>query len=148
MKTKTIRAAIAAAICVVLQANAESSFELQREEFSKYFRQITGKDAPKGCVEFAIDPKVSKCGRDAYSIVSRGIPRPEAVHEADALAERASPRAAVTITGSNMRSVWYGLYDLLERRGGCHWFWDGDVVPKKDSIDLSGLDVHEEAHFE
>ena len=47
-----------------------------------------------------------------------------------------------------MRSVWYGLYDLLERRGGCHWFWDGDVVPKRDSIDLSNLDVHEEAHFE
>ena len=44
--------------------------------------------------------------------------------------------------------MWYGLYDLLERRGGCHWFWDGDVVPKRDSIDLSNLDVHEEAHFE
>ena len=134
MKTTTIRAAIAAAICVVLQANAESSFELQREEFSKYFRQITGKDAPKGCVEFAIDPKVSKCGRDAYTIVSCDDGGAVATH--------------VAITGSNLRSVWYGLYDLLERRGGCHWFWDGDVVPKRETIDLSGLDVHEEAHFE
>ena len=116
---------------------AESSFELQRAEFAKYYREITGRDAPKDCVEFAIAPKVSKSGRDAYEI--RSVWRASA---------SASSPAAVTITGSNLRSVWYGLYDLLERRGGCHWFWDGDVVPKKDSIDLSGLDVHEEAHFE
>ena len=118
-----------ASVCAMVSwADALDQFSLQRAEYAKYHRQITGKDAPKGAVEFAIDPKVSKSGKDAYKIVSEG--------------------SAVAITGSNMRSVWYGLYDLLERRGGCHWFWDGDVVPKKDSIDLSGLDVHEEAHFE
>ena len=126
-------AVICAAICLRGVAESPDAFALQRAEFSKYYREITGKDAPEGAVRFAIDPKISKSGRDAYTIVSGG---------------RASPRAAVTITGSNLRSVWYGLYDLLERRGGCHWFWDGDVVPKKDAIDLSGLDIHEEAHFE
>ena len=89
---------------------------------------ITGKEAPDVAVLFAIDSKVSKSGKDAYRIVSGG--------------------SGVTITGSNLRSVWYGLYDLLERRGGCRWFWDGDVVPKKDDIDLSGLDIHEESRFE
>jgi hypothetical protein len=107
-------------------------FAFQRAEFSKYYKQITGKDAPAGIVKFAIDPKVSKSGRDAYRIVTTASVQQQ----------------VVTITGSNLRSVWYGLYDLLERRGGCHWFWDGDVVPKRDSIDLSGLDVYEEAHFE
>ena len=132
-----------------LVAYAADEFALPRRDFAKYYREITGRDAPDGLVQFAIDPKVSKSGRDAYTIVSGGIPRPEAVREADALAGvRASSRAAVTIIGSNLRSVWYGLYDLLERRGGCHWFWDGDVVLKKESIDLSNLDVHEEAHFE
>ena len=103
------------------------TFAPQKAEFAKYYKAITGKDAPEGLVRFAIDPGVSKSGRDAYRIVSGD---------------------GVTITGSNVRSVWYGLYDLLERRGGCHWFWDGDVVPKKDGIDLSNLDVHEEARFE
>ena len=137
MKRKTLCFAIALIVCVVihLQARAESpdAFALQRAEFAKYYREITGKDAPEGAVRFAIDPKVSKSGRDAYSIKS---------------VWRASAPASFTITGSNMRSVWYGLYDLLERRGGCHWFWDGDVVPKKGTIDLSKLDIHEEAHFE
>ncbi len=108
-------------------------FDLQHAEFAKYYRAITGTDAPEGIVKFAIDPKISQSGRDAYAITSGW---------------RASPPALVTITGSNLRSVWYGLYDLLERRGGCRWFWDGDVVPKRHGIDLAGLDVVEEARFE
>ena len=100
---------------------------------------------------FAIDPKISKSGRDAYSIVSGNAAvagRPPYRGGEKGRAGSPLPAVALTITGSNLRSVWYGLYDLLERRGGCHWFWDGDVVPKRDSIDLSNLDVHEEAHFE
>ena len=106
--------------------------DLPRAEFAKYYRQIVGKEMPEGLVAFAIDPKVSKSGRDAYRIVTTA----------------SGQQQGVTITGANVRSVYYGVYDLLERRGGCRWFWDGDVVPKKDAFDLSGLDVKEEAHFE
>jgi len=136
MKPDALCIAIAAAICVSVScfARAESpdSFELHREEFAKYHWQITGRYPPEDTVRFVIDPKVSKSGRDAYTIKS-GL-------------QASQPE--VIITGSNLRSAWYGLYDLLERRGGCRWFWDGDVVPKRESIDLSGLDIHEEAHFE
>ena len=104
------------------------SFALQDAEFAKYHREITGRDPAPGAVTFALDPKVSASGKDAYAIQSVG--------------------AGAKVTGSNMRSVWYGLYDLLERRGGCRWFWDVDVVPQKESLDLSGLDVKEEAQFE
>ena len=138
-------------------ALADECFSLHRAEFAKYHRMITGKDAPEGMVIFAIDPKISKSGRDAYTLISGAPPSgwrdsqpPPSGWRASVPANsgRASSPASLTITGSNVRSVWYGLYDLLERRGGCHWFWDGDVVPKKDAIDLSNLDVHEEAHFE
>ena len=114
------------AICVFAYADSDK-FAIPRAEFAKYHKAVTGKAPPKDAVSFAIDPSVSKGGKDAYSIVSQG--------------------AAAKITGSNMRSVMYGVYDLLERRGGCRWFWDGDVTPRRDSIDLAGLDVHEEAHF-
>ena len=124
-------------------ADAPDQFALHRAEFAKYYRMITGRDAPENAVRFAIDPKVSKTGKDAYRIVSVGASVPLARGRAGRVS-----LPAVTITGSNLRSVWHGLYDLLERRGGCHWFWDGDVVPKRDSIDLSKLDVHEEARFE
>ena len=104
------------------------SLALPQAEFAKYHREITGRDPAPDAVSFAIDAKVSASGKDAYAIRSED--------------------KGVRITGSNERSVWYGLYDLLERRGGCHWYWDCDVVPKKKSIDLADLDVKEEAHFE
>ena len=104
------------------------SFVLPQAEFARYHRLVTGRDPAPDAVRFAVDPAVSASGRDAYRIRSEG--------------------EGVRVTGSNLRSVWYGLYDLLERRAGCHWFWDGDVVPKRESIDLSGLDVREEARFE
>ena len=142
------RISIGLAAAVVLLAGLAptargDSFALQRAEFAKYYRQITGKDAPAETVKFAIDPTVSKSGRDAYAITSGWRASPPGSSKTASVQQQ-----VVAITGSNLRSVWYGLYDLLERRGGCHWFWDGDVVPKRDSIDLSNLDVHEEARFE
>ena len=109
-------------------ADIAVSLALPQAEFAKYHEAITGRAPDDGALRLAVNPSVSKTGKDAYSIVSDG--------------------AGAKITGSNLRSVFYGVYDLLERRGGCHWFWDGDVVPKKKSIDLSGLDVREEAQFE
>ena len=113
---------------MLIQLMAVVAFALPSAEFAKYHRQITGRDPSPDAVSFAVDPKVSASGKDAYAITSEG--------------------AGAKIVGSNVRSVWYGLYDLLERRGGCRWFWDVDVVPQRDEIDLSGLDVKEEAHFE
>ena len=99
-----------------------------REEAAKYWNRITGTAMPSDAISFAVDPSVSRTGQDAYRLTSTAT--------------------GAHVAGANVRSVWYGLYDLLERRGGCRWFWDGDIVPRKASIDLSGLDVREEAGFE
>ena len=122
------------------------SLALPQAEFAKYYETITGRAPGEGALRLAIDPSVSKTGKDAYSIVSTD--KMSASAGGGAAGRTGVPPVQVVITGSNLRSVFYGVYDLLERRGGCHWFWDGDVVPKKESIDLSGLDVREEAQFE
>jgi hypothetical protein len=56
-----------------------------------------------------------------------------------------SPR--VTIAAEDDDRTLYALYDSLDRRAGCAWFWDGDVVPKRRNIDITGLDIHEESAF-
>lgn len=104
------------------------SFALQQAEFAKYHKEITGREPSPDAIVFAVDPKISTSGKDAYAIRTVG--------------------KGVSVVGSNTRSTWYGLYALLERCGGCRWFWDEDVVPKRESLDLSGLDMKEEAHFE
>ena len=129
---------------MLIRLMAVVAFALPNAEFANYHRQITGREPAPGAVTFAVDPSVSKSGKDAYTIKSLDL-------GAGSLARGDAQKPSASrclITGSNERSVWYGLYDLLERRGGCRWFWDVDVVPQKDALDLSGLDVKEEAHFE
>ena len=127
-------------------AEAVDAFVLLRAEFAKYYKAVTGKPVPQNAVSFAIDPAVSKTGKDAYKIVSSSGAQIKSLKRETRNEKPETP--CVTITGSNMRSVMYGVYDLLERRAGCRWFWDGDRVPKREKIDLAGLDVREEAHFE
>ena len=106
----------------------DENLRLAAAEFGKFHRLATGREPTPDALSLMIDPYVSKSGRDAYSIVSTA--------------------SGARVKGSNLRSVFFGIYDLLERRAGCRWFWDGDVVPKRDAIDLSGLDIREEARFE
>lgn len=94
-------------------------------EYERYCLAITGKKAPKA--SFAIDRALDAV-HDEYRIVTDG--------------------EGVAFTGANARAVMYAVYDFLERRGGCRWFWDGDIVPKKDSIDCSDLDVREKSRYE
>ena len=123
-----IGVALACGMISVFAADAQAdAFAIPRAEYAKYHEAITGAKPAADAVRFAIDPAISKRGNDAYAI-------------------RSDAKGAV-LTGSNMRSVLYAVYDLLERRGGCRWFWDGDVVPKASRVDLSGLDVREEAQF-
>ena len=107
-------------------SDEERTLTVASDELHRYWRLVTGDDHVVP-VRLKIDKAISKSGNDAYSIVSRG--------------------GVAVITGSNARSVLYGVYDLLERRAGCGWFWDGDRVPKRTAIDVSGLDVHEESRF-
>lgn len=105
----------------------EGALAVAYDELCRYWHRITG-NAGYVPVRLRIDPAVSKSGNDAYSVVTEGD--------------------VAVITGSNPRSVLYGVYDLLERRGGCGWFWDGDRVPEKKSISVAGLNIHEESKFE
>ena len=111
----------------ILPAHEAQTLSVASDELCRYWHLITGK-ASNVPVRLRIDPAVSKSGNDAYTIVTEND--------------------TAVIAGSNARSVLYGVYDLLERRGGCGWFWDGDRIPKKKSINVSKLNVHEESKFE
>ena len=52
------------------------------------------------------------------------------------------------LAGGCGRSTMYAVYDFFERQAGCHYFWDGDIVPKQDSIVMTGLDVLETPRFQ
>ncbi len=57
-------------------------------------------------------------------------------------------RRVLILAGGRGRSTLYAVYDFFERFAGCHWFWDGDVIPQSEKIELSDADIVESPRFE
>ena len=100
---------------------------LASDVFTDLHRATTGRSPSPDVAEFRVDASVSKTGNDAYTIVSTG--------------------KGVCFTGLNERSVLYAVYDFFHRRANCRYFWDGDILPRVEKLDFSGLDVREESRF-
>lgn len=101
---------LAAAVC--LTASGAGPLSVAQSEYDRYCRALTGGEPPKA--EFAVDATLD-AAHDEYRIESAG--------------------EGVRFAGANERSVLYAVYDFLARRGGCRWFWDGDVVPRRETSD-------------
>ncbi len=115
---------------IVVPHSAPRALALAAVEFKKYWRLSTGRELPEASpveVHLGIDPSLD-AAHDEYRIRSTD--------------------KGLEIAGANGRSVFYAVYDFLERRAGCRWFWDGDVVPRREEIPLEGLDVREKSRFE
>ena len=57
-------------------------------------------------------------------------------------------RRILILAGGRARSTVYAVYDFFERFADCHYFWDGDVIPHKDSIVLDDFHIVESPRFE
>ncbi|MBQ7821544.1 MAG: hypothetical protein IJ391_04610 [Clostridia bacterium] len=45
-------------------------------------------------------------------------------------------RRIVILAGGRVRSTIYAVYDFFETFASCHYFWDGDVIPKLEKLEL------------
>lgn len=61
---------------------------------------------------------------------------------------RYADRKIVIFAGGRGRSTLYAIYDYFERYAGCHYFWDGDVIPHLDSIPMENVEITESPRFE
>lgn len=52
------------------------------------------------------------------------------------------------LAGGSGRSTIYAVYDFFRKQTGAEYFWDGDVIPNHEKIEITGLDVLEKPHFE
>ena len=121
-------AALAVTVEIAPAWKGDRTVQVAKAEFAKFHRMITGREAAGGQrLLLTVDSAISADGRDAFTV-------------------RSDAKGAVVV-GGNPRSVLYAVYDLLEKRGGCRWFWDGDVVPSRPELDLSNLDVNERSRF-
>jgi len=73
-----------------------------------------------------------RSGSDDYCIISK----------------RDGDRDLLFLAGGRGRSTLYAVYDFFERRADCHYFWDGDVISHRDTIDIRDLYVVERPRFQ
>ena len=64
------------------------------------------------------------------------------------LSHKDGVRKVLILAGGRGRSTIYAVYDYFERYAGCHYFWDGDVIPKSNSLPMDGIHVAEAPRFE
>lgn len=125
-------------------------------EFQHFYSAVTGTELPITS-EPAEGASMVVIGSDAVNHFTRlcieeGLIKPLALGAgSDAyrlLSVSKDGRNYLFLAGGCGRSTMYAVYDFFERQAGCHYFWDGDIVPKQDSIVMTGLDVLETPHFE
>ena len=125
-------------------------------EFAALWRKVTGE---KLSVTLRDDGKsdLVVLGSDACNafshakIVEKVIPQFSLVSGSDDYqlrsAEDANGRKLLFIAGGRPRALLYGVYRFFELRANCRYFWDGDLVPQAEKIDIAGLDVKESPRF-
>ena len=143
-------------IKILSPTSCESSYSIAAKEFQRLYREITGITLPivteddtqsdlitigsdtvnNYVANLILENKVEgfklRVGTDDYNI--RSV-KPEG-------------RNILLIAGGRGRSTLYAVYDFFERSAGCRYFWDGDIIPSADKIDLTGLDIIERPRFE
>jgi len=137
---------------ILLPSAGGAAYQKAAEIFQKLYAQITGtelliKTTPSDTEDMVI------IGADdvqpyAFDRVEGGFPVRSGTDDYCIISQKENGRNLLFIAGGRGRSTVYGVYDFFERRADCHYFWDGDVIPHKDSIDISGLYVAESPRFQ
>ncbi len=129
----------------------EKAYGVATNVFRDYYEKITGVK-----LEIKTEPSSSEdmviIGSEAvqpfvYKSVVGGLPIRCDSDEYCIISKKDNGRNLLFLAGGRGRSTLYAVYDFFERQAGCHYFWDGDVIEKRESIDITGLNVYEVPRF-
>ncbi len=136
-----------AACTIVRPATTSPSQRYAAEELQRFTEQMTGVKLPIATDEGPLPPRavllgdtrftaellggpadVKSLGEDGFRLVSRG--------------ER------LLVLGGPVRGTLYGVYELLERFGGCRWYssWHS-LIPRRDTFTVPSLEETQKPAF-
>lgn len=149
------------AITILIPPTGEEAYEIAGEAFADLWGQVTDH---RQIVEYMKpdDPKlpdgdVILIGSDAVNPAVHDLIRSGALENLDIqyggdnyrmLSIEKDGRTILILAGGSGRSTIYAVYDFFRKQAGVGYFWDGDVIPHQDQIQLSGIDVLEQPRFE
>ncbi len=136
---------------ILVPKTREAAYEKAALIFQEYYAKITG-TIPEIRQEPSDTEDMVVIGSDAvqpyvYEKTGDGFGIRYDTDDYCMVSKADNGRNLLFLAGGRGRSTIYAVYDFFERRCGCHYFWDGDVVPESEKIDISGLNVVEKPRF-
>ncbi|MDO5554916.1 MAG: alpha-N-acetylglucosaminidase TIM-barrel domain-containing protein [Planctomycetia bacterium] len=131
--------------------NRGAAYDVAAAEFQKYYELVCGKKL-EIVTTFNDEDDYVVIGGDMVNRFVRKLVEDKSIadfaikidsDEYRLLSVPTGERHHLLLAGGRGRSTLYAVYEFFEQRCDCRWFWDGDVVPHKETIDLTGLDVTE-----
>ncbi|MBQ6947930.1 MAG: hypothetical protein IJN42_07770, partial [Clostridia bacterium] len=141
-------------IRIIRPTHGEAAYQIAADTFISLYKQITGLTLSEGD-----DGKsdLVVIGHDAVNdwlmekMLDGSIGELGLRYGTDEFIERCftlENRKILLLAGGRGRSTLYALYDWFERAAGCHYFWDGDVIPTLPALELKECDILERPRFE
>jgi len=139
---------------ILKPASAPRAYTVAAAEFQKYYEAVTGSR-----LTVVSEPTASNLvviGADGVNRFCREAVEQKIIApldlgvDTDAYRIRSAQkdgRRFLFLAGGSGRGTLYAVYDFFERRAGCRYFWDGEVIPKQATINMGGLDVTESPRF-
>ena len=130
---------------IIATSTSRSSIRVAAEELGNFYERITDEKT-------VLTDSLPPCG-DAVFICLSGEPYSDqrvkdGSDEFSIVSVTEKNRRILVITAGRVRAALYGVYAFLEKAANCRYFWDGDVIPKADTIPLEGFDLYEAPRFE
>ena len=125
---------------VLAPKTKESAYMKAAEVFKEYYKKVTGISL-EITNEIPENEDMVVIGSEAvqpfiYEYVRGGLGVKFDSDEYCILSKEDKNRTILFLAGGRGRSTLYAVYDFFERRGDCHYFWDGDVIAQKKSINI------------
>ena len=129
-----------AAYTVVLPVNASTSQVYAAQEFQKFTEQLTGVRLSITNDAAPLPSRAVLLGDTRYTAALLGAPVDLKALGEDGFRLKTRP-PHLLIVGGPVRGTLYGVYDVLERFGGCRWYssWHS-VIPHRDALAVPTLD--------
>ena len=133
---------------IVIAQNGQSAYALAGEAFQQLYKAVTGQTVEIVSAASAADGDLVVIGgSDVNAFADKALlegwgPAVSLPVGSDAYAMESvqqNNRNVLFLWGGRGRSTLYAVYAFFEKRAGCRYFWDGDVIPCLAQLSLSGL---------
>ena len=128
------------------------AYQKAAEVFSQMYASVTGTVLPIKTVPSKTEDMIVIGADDvqpaAFAQIDGGFPVRSGSDDYYIISKADGDRNLLFLGGGRGRSTLYAVYDFFERRADCHYFWDGDVIPHRDTIDIRDLYVVERPRFQ